>query len=72
MPEKIQTGLRIPQGRYEELVSLANGMGVSINTLALMLIDLGLKAVNLGVAEAAHAAPHNLQQIGEQCTPSDC
>ncbi len=72
MPEKIQTGLRIPQSRYEELASLANGMGVSINTLALMLIDLGLKVVNFGVVEAAHAAPHNLQQNGEQYIPSDC
>lgn len=72
MSEKIQTGLRIPQSRYEELVSLANSMGVSINTLALMLIDLGLKAFNLGMAEAAHAVPHNLQQSGEQYTPSCC
>lgn len=62
---KIQTGLRIPQNRYEELSALSDEMGVSINALALILIDLGLKAVNLGVQEAAHSVPHSLQHIGE-------
>lgn len=42
MDSKIQTGLRIPEKRYEELVCLAQEMGVSINSLLLMLIDLGL------------------------------
>lgn len=40
--DKIQTGLRIPQARYEELVLLANKIGVSLNALILILIDLGL------------------------------
>lgn len=44
--DKIQTGLRIPQGRYDELVLLANEMGVSLNALILMLIDLGLSVRN--------------------------
>lgn len=39
---KIQTGLRIPEDRYAELQSLANEIGVSLNALLLMLIDLGL------------------------------
>lgn len=63
--EKIQTGLRIPQKRYEELIALADRMGVSINTLALMLIDVGLSAVNLGTQGAARYLPHNLQDISE-------
>lgn len=61
MSEKIQTGLRIPKDRYEELNALADSMGVSVNALALMLIDLGLKAVNLGVKESAHAVPRSFQ-----------
>ncbi len=44
--DKIQTGLRIPQKRYEELIELAEQMGVSLNALILMLIDLGLTLRN--------------------------
>ena len=44
--DKVQTGLRIPVNRYEELLALADTMGVSINSLLLMLIDLGLSARN--------------------------
>lgn len=39
---KVQTGLRIPEQRYEELQKMAEEMGVSLNSLLLMLIDLGL------------------------------
>ncbi len=44
--DKIQTGLRIPQKRYEELTELAEQMGVSLNALILMLVDLGLTLRN--------------------------
>ncbi len=44
--DKIQTGLRIPQSRYEELTEIAIQMGVSLNSLILMLIDLGLTLRN--------------------------
>ncbi len=44
--DKVQTGLRIPVERYEELLALADTVGVSINSLMLMLIDLGLSARN--------------------------
>ena len=40
--DKFHTGLRIPQKRYQELVSISDEMGVSLNALILMLIDLGL------------------------------
>ena len=43
---KIQTGLRIPEGRYVELRILADKMGVSLNAYLLMLIDLGAEALN--------------------------
>lgn len=39
---RIQTGLRIPEKRYEELAEIADEVGVSINSLILMLIDMGL------------------------------
>ena len=41
--DKIQTGLRIPATRYAELTGLSEEMGVSLNALVLMLIDLGLQ-----------------------------
>ena len=44
--DKIQTGLRIPQQRYEELTALAGEMGVSLNSLILVLVDLGLSLRN--------------------------
>lgn len=40
--DKIQTGLRIPEGQYERLTAISDRMGVSINALVLMLIDIGL------------------------------
>lgn len=44
--DKIQTGLRIPVVRYAELTGLAEEMGVSLNALILMLVDLGLQVRN--------------------------
>lgn len=46
MTDKIQTGLRIPEKRYNELCEVAEEMGVSLNSLLLMLIDLGLTLRN--------------------------
>lgn len=43
---KVQTGLRIPEERYNELCEVANEMGVSLNSLLLMLIDLGMTLWN--------------------------
>lgn len=46
--DKIQTGLRIPAKRYEELSEIADEIGVSMNALILMLVDLGLTLRNGG------------------------
>ena len=46
MRDKVQTGLRLPEKRYEELNALAEEMGVSLNSCILMLIDLGLTLRN--------------------------
>ncbi|MCX4328299.1 MAG: hypothetical protein OSJ45_13570 [Lachnospiraceae bacterium] len=42
---KIQTGLRIPEPQYERLSAIAKRMGVSVNALILMLIDIGLNQI---------------------------
>ena len=44
--DKIQTGLRIPAKRYEELNTIAEDIGISLNALILMLVDLGLTLRN--------------------------
>lgn len=44
--EKIQTGLRIPANRYAELSKLAEETGISLNSLILALVDLGLSVRN--------------------------
>lgn len=43
---KVQTGLRIPEEHYNELCEVTNEMGVSLNSLLLMLIDLGMTLRN--------------------------
>ena len=40
--DKIQTGLRVPEGQYKRLTDISERMGVSINALILMLVDIGL------------------------------
>ena len=44
--EKIQTGLRNPANRYAELSKLAEETGISLNSLILALVDLGLSVRN--------------------------
>ena len=41
----IQTVLRVPELQYERLVAIAKRMGVSVNALILMLIDIGLNQI---------------------------
>ena len=60
MNEKIQTGLRIPQTRYNELKEIADRSGTSINAVILHLIDMGLSVVSLGTAEVCRSLSHNL------------
>ena len=63
---KVQTGLRIPQGRYDELLQFAGRSGISVNAAALMLIDIGLEVISLGKQEAAHVGLHSLPHNDEQ------
>lgn len=64
--DKVQTGLRIPQGRYEEIREMAERSGTSVNAIILMLVDIGLSAVNLGIRAKAHAETHNPLHNGER------
>lgn len=49
MNDKIQTGLRIPEKIHTDLQNRANQMGVSINQLILMLINIGIKFLDEGI-----------------------
>lgn len=49
--DKIQTGLRIPEGQYKRLTDISDRMGVSINALILMLIDIGLNLLDTEQSE---------------------
>ncbi len=42
---KIQTGLRIPKKQYTRLIGISEQMGVSLNALILILIDVGLNQI---------------------------
>ena len=61
--EKIQTGLSMPMKRYQELCIISERAGISLNALALYLIDVGLSTIDLGVKTADHALPHSLPHI---------
>lgn len=62
---KVQTGLRIPQGRYDELRDMADKSGVSLNSIILFLVDVGLSAVNLGIEQSARSEIRSPQDSGE-------
>ena len=62
---KVQTGLRIPLGRYDELCKIAERSGVSVNQAALMLIDIGLQVVNLGTEQLLHTSARTTQDTDE-------
>lgn len=47
MQSKIQTGLRLPEQQYLRLQAKAAQMGISLNALILLLIDTGLKVLDL-------------------------
>lgn len=64
--EKIQTGLRIPYERYEELRKLADRSGISLNAMILFLVDVGLSAINLGIVESSRSEPHSPKRTDEQ------
>lgn len=59
--DKVQTGLRIPMNRYEELLTLANASGASLNSIVLALVEVGLHAINLGSPEALHSLLRKLE-----------
>lgn len=58
--DKIQTGLRVPAEMYQELKRYARRSGASLNDTILLMVDIGLRAVNLGLQEEGRSGPHKL------------
>ncbi len=56
--DKIQTGLRIPEKQYGRIKEQAERMGVSINQLVLMLVDIGLNYLDMEQQESHHVVLH--------------
>ena len=69
---KIQTGLRIPESRYEELIQLSERSGISVNAAVLMLVDIGLDVLNRGKVESLRALVHKSEDTSEEHAQSDC
>lgn len=65
MNEKIQTGLRLPIELYEQLSAMAEHNGLSINSQVLFLVDIGMKAVNLGIQEERRVLSRTAEDTAE-------
>lgn len=65
MKEKVQTGLRVPADQYDRLTAMSERMGVSLNSLMLMLVDIGLSALNLGMEAESRSQLRNLKDTDE-------
>ncbi len=65
MDDKIQTGLRIPRARHEEMTALADEAGMSLNAQALLLINMGLSVIRRGTQEEVRLLLHTLRDNGE-------
>lgn len=63
--DKIQTGLRIPEPLYTRLYQAAEQNGASVNAQILYLIDIGLKAIELGIQSEARELVRNRQDTSE-------
>lgn len=64
--DKIQTGLRIPFDRYTELKEMADRSGVSVNSIILLLVDVGLSVINSGIEKGIRTFPQPQQHTDEQ------
>ena len=65
MTSKVQTGLRIPERQYMKLSREADRIGISINALVLLLIDVGYSALTLGTEAEYRALLRNLPSTSE-------
>lgn len=58
---KIQTGLRVPENQYERIKEKSDRIGISINQLILILVDIGLNYLDMEQNEQGHFSFRNQQ-----------
>lgn len=63
MKSNIQTGLRLPEDQYERVKEKADNIGISINQMILVLVDIGLNYLDMESDEFPHSAFHNQKCI---------
>lgn len=57
--EMIQTGLRVPENQYDRIREKAEKTGVSLNSLILILVDIGLNYLDMESDESLRSLPHS-------------
>lgn len=70
--EKIQTGLRIPQERYEEIRAISESSGASVNSIILHLIDIGIKVIQKAQEQGDRVELHIEPRIDGLHALQDC
>lgn len=63
MKSNIQTGLRLPEDQYERVKEKADNIGISINQMILVLVDIGLNYLDMESDEFLRSAFHNRKCI---------
>lgn len=58
---KIQTGLRVPENQYERIKEKSDRIGISINQLILILVDIGLNYLDMEQNGQGHFLFRNQQ-----------
>jgi hypothetical protein len=61
--DTIQTGLRLPENQHERIRKKADRIGISMNQMILVLVDIGLNCLDKEPDEFLHSVPRN-----QKCT----
>lgn len=69
---KIQTGLRLPQKRYDQINKMAEDAGISLNAAILLLLEIGYEAVSLGISAKSHSLAHTEIHSDEEPALPNC
>ena len=69
---KIQTGLRLPLKRYDQINKIAEEAGISLNAAILLLIEIGYEAISLGISAKSHSLAHTETHSGEESALPNC
>lgn len=63
MTSMIQTGLRLPENQHERVRIKADQVGISMNQMILVLVDIGLNYLDKESDEFLHSVSRNQKCI---------